>query len=82
MSNIRAQLMQIVVERLETAPDVIERAEALADHGDSLAFMDLISEIEQQLKIHISNEELELLNSFEDLVRIVEQHTGSACATS
>jgi acyl carrier protein len=82
MSNIRQQLLELVAERLETAPDIIERAETLADHGDSLAFIDLISEVEQKLKIHISNEELEQLNSFHDLVRIVGEHTGSACATS
>jgi len=73
MKNIKEQLRDIVAERLEMEPQEVDKADRLEDHGDSLAFLDLISEVEKVFDIRISNEELDKLTSFSDLVVVVEQ---------
>lgn len=73
MKNIKEQLRDIVASRLEMDPAEVYKAERLEEYGDSLAFLDLISEVESTFKIQISNDELEKLTSFADLVDAVEQ---------
>ncbi|RQP22225.1 acyl carrier protein [Piscinibacter terrae] len=73
MKSIKEQLRDIVAERLEMEPDAVDKADRLEDHGDSLAFLDLVSEVEKVFDIRISNEELDKLTSFADLVGVVEQ---------
>ena len=72
MSKVKLELIHLVTDRLQIAPEQVEQIDKLYDFGDSLAFLDLISEVEQVFKIRISNEQLEKLNSFNDLVTTVE----------
>jgi acyl carrier protein len=73
MKNIKEQLRDIVATRLEMDPAEVYKTERLEEYGDLLAFLDLISEVESTFKIRISNDELEKLTSFADLVDAVER---------
>ena len=74
-SDVREKLTKIVVQKLELSNDEIsDEAYLVPDLGmTSLDFMAIIMETEREFSITISEEEAEKINTFGDLVALVQK---------
>lgn len=78
--TIRDRLLRIVSDHLGVEPEkVVDEAHLMHDLGaDSLDAIEIAMELEEQFRIEITDDDLEQVSTFGDLVGLVERTTGAA----
>ncbi len=70
---IRERLKELVVENLDIDPDQIDLDSKISDLDiDSIDLVDFIMVIEDEFSIEFSDEELDEIESFADIVSLIE----------
>ena len=70
---IRERLKELAVENLDIDPDQIDRDSKISDLDiDSIDLVDFIMIIEDEFSIEFSDEELDEIESFADIVSLIE----------
>ncbi len=73
-ATLRDQLAQIVVDTLRCAPvGITDAADMAALGADSLDLVEIVMRVEEECAVTITDEEIEGLSTFGDLVALVER---------
>lgn len=75
--NIEEQILQIIAEEFKKSESDIRKAKKWSDLGlDSLDTVELIMKIEDSFNITFEDEETQGINTFEDLVTLINAKRG------
>jgi len=73
MTRIEEQLITIVQQELGIDPGQITTSSCLAEHGDSLDWLNLILAVEKTFDIEISDEQSLSIKTLGDLIDLLKQ---------
>jgi acyl carrier protein len=74
MQSIEEQVLAIVEREFGIPPGRITADSRLHDHGDSLDWFSLLSELEEAFGIEISDDQSRQLVTVEDLLGLIRSH--------
>lgn len=78
MSDIKAQVSEIICEQLDVKPEDIEESKTFTDDlgADSLAIVELVLALEERFDVKIPDDEVDKIKTVGDAVNYIKTHTS------
>lgn len=79
MSDIKAQVSEIICEQLDVKPEDIEASKTFTDDlgADSLAIVELVLALEEKFDVKIPDDEVDKIKTVGDAISYVENNAAS-----
>lgn len=78
MSEIKAQVVEIICEQLDVKPEDVNEAKTFTDDlgADSLAIVELVLALEEKFDVKIPDDEVDKIKTVGDAVSYIKNHAG------
>ena len=78
MSDIKAQVSEIICEQLDVKPEDIEESKTFTDDlgADSLAIVELVLALEERFDVKIPDDEVDKIKTVGDAINYIKTHTS------
>lgn len=78
MSDIKAQVEEIICEQLDVKPEDIGENKAFTDDlgADSLAIVELVLALEEKFDVKIPDDEVDKIKTVGDAIKYIENSNG------
>ena len=78
MSDIKAQVEEIICEQLDVKPEDIAENKAFTDDlgADSLAIVELVLALEEKFDVKIPDDEVDKIKTVGDAIKYIENSNG------
>ena len=78
MSDIKAQVSEIICEQLDVKQEDIEESKTFTDDlgADSLAIVELVLALEERFDVKIPDDEVDKIKTVGDAINYIKTHTS------
>ncbi len=78
MSDIRKQVIEIVVDQLDAKPEDVDDSKSFTEdlQADSLAIVELVLALEEKFDVKIPDDEVDNIKTVGDAIKYIEGHAA------